>query len=249
MKRCGMVFTVCGIAVFLLMSVLPAQALDDAQVQELGHARKLLFEEKVLDAMNIFKKLNGEEPDEFEVRLGLIDATIEQARMLKEKKDKNWEAKIYTAYNDLKGIFRAHSTSPEIYLSFAKAYALNNRFQKAKRSLEKAFYFRPGFAEGLIIQGDIYFDRAKEKENDTFNEDAEQEAYRARRFAIKSYEDALNSAGLNPETRAMISYKLGDVYNHFRQRDKAKEHWSNAVQSSSEGYWVSKSRDELAALN
>lgn len=249
MMRFGMVFTVFGFTVLLLTSVLPVQALDDAQTQDLRHARKLLFEEKILDAMNIFKKLNVEAPNDFEVRLGLIDATIDHARMLKEKNDKSWKAKVYTAYNDLKGIFKAHSTSPEIYLSFAKAYALNNRFQKARKSLKKAFYFRPGFPEGLIVQGDIYFDRAKEMENDTFDEDAEEEGFRAKRFALESYEDALNTEGLNPETKAMISYKLGDVYNHFRQLDKAKEHWSNAVQSSSEGYWVNKSRDELAALD
>ena len=247
MKHNLRIFAVLFFAAIVLGIVPQAIALDEDQ--EYQRARKLLTEENFVEAMNILKKLERENPDDFRVQLAIIDTNVDHARMLKGNNDPSWKAKVYTAFNDLKAIYRAHQSSPEVYLSFAKCYALNDRFQKARKSLKKAFFYNPGSADGFIVQGDIYFDRAKQMAENVFDKDAEQEGYRAKRFAIKSYEDAMNSGGLNPETKAMISYKLGDLYNHFRQKDKAREYWTKAAQADSEGYWIKKSQDRLTFLN
>jgi tetratricopeptide (TPR) repeat protein len=249
MKHNFRIFTALFFAALVLAIVPPAIAFDEIQEEEYLQARKLLSEENFVEAMNIFKELKRERSEDFRVRLAIIDINIDHARVLKGNNDPSWKGKVYTAFNDLKGIYRANLSSPEMYLSFAKCYALNNRFQKARKSLKKAFYFKPGFREGLIVQGDIYFDRAKELADNVFDEGAEEEGYRAKRFAIKSYEDAMNSGGLKPETKAMISYKLGDLYNHFRQKDKAKQYWSVATETDVESYWVKKSQDRLTLLN
>lgn len=249
MKHTIRIFTVLFCTALVLAIVPQASALDDLQEEEYQKARKLLSEENFVEAINILKKLERESPDDFSIQLAMIDATVDHARILKANNDPSWESKVYTAFNELKGIYRAHRSSPEMYLSFAKCYALNDRFHKARKSLKKAFYFKPGFTEGLIVQGDIYFDRAKELAHNVFDKDAEKEGYLAKRYAIKSYEDALSSGGLKPETQTMVSYKLGDLYHHFRQEDKAKEYWTNAAGSGADAYWGKKSRDRLTLLD
>lgn len=249
MKHTVRIIAVLFLAAIVFTVAPRATALDENQEQELQKARQFLLEENFVEAMNVLKKLEREDSDDFRIRLAIIDTNVDHAWMLKANNDPSWKTKVYTAFNDLKGIFRAHQSSPEVYISFAKCYALNDRFQKAKKSLDKAFYFSPGSSEALVVQGDIYFDRAKQMAGDVFNEDAGKEVSQAKRLAVRSYEDALNSGGLNPETRAMISYKLGALYNHFRDKDKAKEYWTNAVQTASEGYWVKKSHDGLTLLD
>jgi TolB-like protein len=182
-------------------------------------------------------------------QLEAINKKIDQARDLKERNDPLWKTLVYESFADLKKIFRGNEKSPEIYLAFAKCYSVNNRFHKATKSLKKALYFKPGYTEALIAKGDIYFDESKRLADDTFDDKAERESYRAKKTAVKSYEYAMNAGALKPETKAMISYKLGELYNYFRDKDKAKEYWSGAVKADAKSDWGKKSQDRLTVLN
>jgi TolB-like protein len=182
-------------------------------------------------------------------QLEAINKKIDKARNLKQTNDPLWKTLVYEAFADLKKIYRGNEKSPEIYLAFAKCYSVNDRFHKATKSLKKALYFRPGYTEALIAKGDIYFDESKKLAEDSFDSKAERESYRAKKTAVKSYEYAMNLGSLKPETRAMISYKLGELYNYFRDKDKAKEYWSGAVKADAKSDWGKKSQDRLTLLN
>lgn len=182
-------------------------------------------------------------------KLQTINKKVDTAWNLKEKKDPLWKPLVYEAFADLKKIYRGNEKSPELYLAFAKCYALNDRFHKADKSLKKALFFRPGYTDALIAKGDIYFDESKKLAETTFDSKAERESYRAKKTAIKSYESAMNSGDIRPEIKAMISYKLGDLYHYFRDDDKAKEFWSGAVKADANSEWGKRSQQRLTVMN
>lgn len=182
-------------------------------------------------------------------QLEAINKKVDKARDLQQRNDPLWKTLVYEAFADLKKIYRGNEKSPEIYVAFAKCYSLNNRFHKAEKSLKKALFFRPGYTEALIAKGDIYFDESKRLADDTFNDKAERKSRRAKNTAVKSYEYAMNSGDLKPEIKAMISYKLGDLYNYYRDMDKAKECWSGAVKADAKSEWGKKSQERLTLMH
>jgi len=239
---------VLALILMVTCNISKALALDERQEEEYNRARILLTEEKTEEARTIFSMLAKEAPLDLKVRLGLIDTTIEEGRILKFNKLDGWKSKIYAAFGELKAIFRANATSPEIYLSFAKCYWLNNRFQKADKSLKKAFYYKPGYPEAYLLKGDMYFDKSKESNIDPFNESESQgESEQRRKIAIESYEKAL--IGITDSyTQSMVNYKLGELYAYFRNHNKGKDYFEKAVSIASNSYWAEKSKQKLVEL-
>ena len=133
---------VVGLVVF---KVSESWALEPVQEEKYELAQTLLEHGNLEDALRIFSQLSSENPSHLGLRLGVINTTIEQSRVLKVSKNPAWQDKIYQAFGDLKKIYRANIASPEMYLSFAKCYLVNNRVGKAEKSLRKAFYYKPDY--------------------------------------------------------------------------------------------------------
>lgn len=228
-------------------------SIEPAQEDEYQKARTLLEEGRLDDALNIFTKLAESNPSDLKIRLGVIDTIIEQARVLKANKTPGWQDKLYKAYRDLQSIFKANTTSPEVYLSFARCYWVNDRLSKAERSLQKAFYFKPDYTEAWVFRGDMYAEEGRGKKSAySFAEgkrDIQEsfETYRAE--AMGSYEKALAGAGIDAEIKAMVYYKLGDTYFElYDHKDKSREQWNKAVSIAPEGPWGKKAQERLNAL-
>lgn len=256
MRHPKSLFLVC-MMVLVTVVVPKSWSLDSDQEAEYQKAQVLLKEGKLEDALSIFTKLAKDNPSDLRVRLGVIDTTIEQAGVLKTNKNPDWERKVYQAFGDLKNLYISNRSSPEIYLSFAKCYWVNDRLQKAEKSLQKAFYFRPNYTEAYIFKGEMYLEEAKKigigmqvMEGEAGRTEAKKSFEDYKTKAKKSFEQALSiSSDLDNETKANVYLNLGDVYHHlYNQRDQAREQWNNAVSLSQEGFWGKKAQERLDTL-
>ena len=228
-------------------------ALEPAQEKEYQRAKILLKEGKPGDAQYIFSKLAKGNPSDFKFRFNVIDTTIEQARVLKTNKNPRWKDKIYQAFGDLKSIYRANTSSPAIYLLFAKCYWVNERLRKAERSLRKAFYFNPDYTDAFIFRGDMYFEETKKfkrygpKSKGLMSKGKNSKSYGSN--AKNSYEKALSGTDIDTETKAMVYFKLGNTYYDFyKSENKAKEQWNKAFSIASESFWGKKAKERLSSL-
>lgn len=215
--------------------------------EEYRRARTLVMEENFNDAREIYNRLAELNPSDIKVRLGLIDATLEEARVLKEANISSWKIKVYSAFWDLKELYLTNFTSPEVFLSFAKCYWLNNRPRKANRSLKKAFYYNPDFTDALIFKGDMFFEESTKNLNPA-EPDSDKDIYKARKSAEKSYEMALTRNNLDSYTEVMVRYKLGKLYKYHGLFHKAEEQWNKAASTAPESHWGKKAQDGLLAL-
>ena len=144
------VFAVISAVLMSIFFVSQSHSLDQAQEEEYAKARMLLSESKVEEARTIFAKLSKDDTSNLKIQLGTIDADIEETRIMKAAKNTAWKSKIYQPFGQLKRIYPANATSPDIFVSFAKCYWINNRFQKAEKSLRKALYYKPDYSVALI---------------------------------------------------------------------------------------------------
>ncbi|MEN8264857.1 MAG: hypothetical protein ABFR82_15500 [Nitrospirota bacterium] len=236
MKRNIFIF-IAILAVSLITISIPSQsmALTDAQEEKYREARILLKEGKTSEAKNIFTALSLEESSDPRIRLGLIDTTIGEAVILRAGNQSTWKYKIQEAFIQLKGMHRANIAFPDMYLSFAKCYAMNDRLRKSKKSLAKAFYYKPDYIEAFIVQGDIYSDRSKE-ETETSN---------AKNTAKDSYKAAIAMSDTDQYTQAMLSYKLGDLDLYHGKKETGIKNLNKAIELSSDSYWADKSRQRI----
>ena len=244
-------FRMCAVIIAVLMAVSFASqtwALDQSQEEEYRKARRLLTESKTKKAMSIFTDLAKDNSSSFKIRLGIIDTNIEEARILKSGKKDGWKNKIYAAFGDLKSIFRANATSPEIYLSFAKCYWVNNRFLKANKSIKKALYYKPGYTEAFILRGDMFSRKAEYLRINPDDSDSEYEKRQAVRTAKLSYEKALSGNDIDTYTQALVNYKLGNFLTKNGYKTKGIEYLDKAVELSPDSFWGKKSRERLNEL-
>lgn len=240
------------ILITMLMAVAfvsQSAALDPAQEEGLRKARMLLNESKVEEARGIIKELSRDNSSDFEIRLAMIDATLEEARILKERSNSAYEGKVYAAFGELKGMYSAHATSPQIFVSFARAYWINDRFGKAEKSLKKAFYYKPDFADAFMLRGDMFFERSKSVMINPFSEgESERENYNNRRIAEKSYGEVLSGLKTDTYAAAMAHCKLGFFNAYHGHKDEAKEHLNKAIELSPDSHWAIKSKEKLTEL-
>ncbi len=226
-----------------------SMAIDVTQNEEYKKAKLFLMEEKTQEAKDIFTKLLEENSGDLNVQLGLIDTTMEEARILQSKKRGGWKSKIYSAFGELKGLYRANATSHALYVSFAKCYWLNNRFGKAEKSLKKAFYYDPDNFEGLVLKGDMFFARSKIVTIDPNDMSAsDRETYNRMRISRESYEKAL-SMNADPSAQAMIHFRLGDLYAYHHRKAKRAEQLKKAIEISPDSYWGVKAQEALNGMS
>jgi len=248
MKRVRLLFFLC-IAVIVVVYKIPLSwALEPLQEEKYQRAQILLKDGKLEDALRIFSQLSADDPSHLGSSLGAINITIEQSRILKAANSSQWQSKIYEAFGDLKKIYRANVTSPEMYLSFAKCYWVNNRIGKAEKSLKKAFYYKPDYTEAFIFQGNMYLEGGRSLEVDDDDEaQSDFETYRDK--AKKSYLKALAGRGLNAKTKAMLHYQLGNTYyDLYGNKNKAEDQWNEAASLAPTGPLFEKVKKRLNFL-
>lgn len=242
------------IMIVAIFTISQSWALDPALEGEYQKARLLLREGKQEEVLNIFRKVANENQTDIIINLGTINAMIDEAMSLKANNDPGWKRKIHNAFGDLRIIYSKNRSSPEVYLSFAKCYWLNNSLLKAEKSLKKAFYYKPGYIEALTFSGDMYLEEGKKIGITVFQGEASRaeardsmETYRGK--AKTSYEKALAMVELDNETKAMVHYKLGEVYLVlYDYKDKAREQWDSAVSIAAESPWGKKAQERLSTL-
>lgn len=243
------IFTVLIFAAILSFTASHSLALDEAQEETYQKAVMLLKEGRIADTKNILKQLQSEDPSNFKVRINLINTTIEEAKILKSANNSVWKSKVYAAFGELKSIYRANTTSPEIFVAFARCYAMNDRPQKADKSLRKALYYRPDYIEAIIAKGDIYFEKSKRVEIDPRHEGSGAEkSNQERRSAIKYYNEALSRSDLDASSKAMVNYRIAEVFSYHGYRKNEIEHLNKVVELSPDSYWGNESRMRLSRL-
>lgn len=241
------ILTVLIITAILSFSASYSLALDEAQEEYFQKAVNLLTEGKLADAKNILKELQSEDPSNFKVRINLINATLEEAKILKSANNSVWKSKMLSAFGELRSIYRANATSPEIFIAFARCYAMNDRPQKAEKSLKKALYYRPGDINAIIAKGDIYFEKSKRVEIDPADSGkGAEESDQQRRSAIKYYYEALSRSDLDASSKAMVNYRIAEVFSYHGYRKNEIEHLNKVVELSPDSYWSNESRMRLS---
>lgn len=238
----------------VLLSYLPkARSLEPAQEAKYQEAKKLLCEGKLDEALSVFTKLSKEVPSDLRLKLGVIDTTTEQAKVFKAQNNPVWKTKIYKAFGDLKRLFPANKTSPDIYLSFAKCYWVNNRLDKADTSLRKALYFNPSYMDAYIFKGNMYLEEGKILKKaispvptDAFDSDHE----KYEKYCSKSKESFKSALGLssesNNETKAMIHLRLGDTFHDlYDNKEGAIEEWNKAATLAPDCIWGKEAKQKL----
>ncbi|MEN8264856.1 MAG: FlgO family outer membrane protein [Nitrospirota bacterium] len=171
------------------------------------------------------------------------NAKIEKARQMKASGDPGWSTKIMDAYGDLKKIYRRYARKPEIWLSFARCYWVNNSVKKAEKSLQKAFYYNSNYTEAHIFRGEMYFEEGKKVKHNT------RALNKYRQYSKGSFEAALFASGLDSDTKAEIYFRLGDMYHElYSDSTQAKSQWKKAASTAPGSRWAQKAQEKLSAL-
>ncbi len=248
------ILTVLIIAAMLSFTASYSLALDEAQEEAFQEAVYLLNEGNLANAKSILKQLQSEDPSNFKIRITLINATIEEAKILKSANNSVWKSKVHAAFGELKGIYRANTTSPEVFIAFARCYALNDRPEKADKSLRKALYYRPGDINTIIAKGDIYFEKSKKvllaagvKKRGNFC-GGNCQMRKDKKAAIKYYYEALSRSDLDAGSKAMINYRIAEVSSYHGNRKNEIKHLNKVVELSPDSYWGNESRMRLSKL-
>jgi hypothetical protein len=191
-------------------------------------------------AYNILKKLIAESPGVSTYEISYVDTLLDQSLTLKEAQSSEWKAKAKEAGHKIKLLYPANTRNADYYLVHAK-YSWIIEAQREThifKALQKALYFNPVYPVAYIIQGDVFFVRARNTNPDEEQEGAANLAGRAsttnRQFlaeeARTSYKSALSSSHLGDKRKAYVHYKLGELEDGiFGNKDAAKAHWGQAV--------------------
>lgn len=201
----------------------------DAQIkqEELYNKALALKEDGNYDAAyEILKKLADKNPDVSKYEISYLDAILDQCLTMKEHNNPAWKTKAKEVGVKIKLLYTKYASNADYYLIWAKYSWIVEAKRETHifKALDKAFYFRKDNPEAYILQGDIYFERAK-------NTDAEDSARRTNAEEAKtSYVSALSNANISDKRKAYAFYKLGELEAQiFRNKDAAKANWEKAI--------------------
>ncbi|MEW6419126.1 MAG: hypothetical protein AB1480_13580 [Nitrospirota bacterium] len=189
-------------------------------------------------AIEILKKLVAENPNNSSFEISYVDAVLDKIQYLKETQNPDWQANIKEVATRLKSLYPKNKQNADYYIIHAKyAWIIEARREShISKALEKALYFKPGYAEAYILQGDVYLDKAikggdEESDQSASLSHAPQPAGSSLAYQAKTaYEKALSGANLNDKRKAYVFYKLGNLENQiFGKKDAAKANWEKAV--------------------
>lgn len=161
-----------------------------------------LFSEKKYD--EVIKTLSGpaySDPMNFKLNVLLAKAQVEKCVILKEKGDLSYKALVLYPYETGKR-FHEIQAHPELYYIVAKCLLINDRYFRAKRTINKALYYSPNNPDYLLVLGDAYFVLAKMKKEDPYREKQMLSKAKA------AYEKAVELKG---EVKSYVDIKLQQI--------------------------------------
>lgn len=235
-------FLVCLSVSSVFLGIDPARSEETKQEELYKKALSLKNDGDSDSAVEILSKLLAENPAVGKYEIGHLDTVIDQCITMKGLNNSAWKVKAKEMGNKIKLIQARESTNADYWLVYAKySWLVETRRDKhITKALEKALFYKPGYAEAYILKGDIYFDLAKkadpnEKQDDnSFTggsgiSDRHSQALTAR----SSYEAALLSSNMDNKRKAYIYNKMGDLkYQIFSDTAAAKKDWERAASLS-----------------
>ncbi|TAL27309.1 MAG: hypothetical protein EPN94_01785 [Nitrospirae bacterium] len=156
-------------------------------------------------------------------QLHSIDQASQGVKQMRESDNREWKRAFKNILRDLKYAAKRNKRSPELYLSYAKAYYAAGQLPHTEKFLKRTFQLRPMYLEAHIFKGDMYYDLAKKLESDSRRNSGYDISAR------DSYQKVL-SATLDNDLQALMAYKIGNVYADISgDRENAKENWQKAT--------------------
>ena len=137
---------------------------------------EMLFKKKRYD--DVITLLSGpcyNNPTNVELNVLLAKAQVEKCAILKEKGDSSYKTLIKQPYITGKRLHKMFGPKPELYYIVAKSLLINNRINRARKTIKKALYYAPNNADYLIVLGDTYCataekDKRRGEDPDCYNE-------------------------------------------------------------------------------
>ncbi len=135
-----------------------------------------LFKEKRYD--DVITLLSGpcyNNPTNVELNILLAKAQVEKCAILKAKGNNSYKAIIKQPYITGRRLHKMFGPKPELYYIVAKSLLINNRINRARKTIKKALYYAPNNADYLIVLGDTYCvtaekDKRRGEDPDCYNE-------------------------------------------------------------------------------
>jgi len=190
------------------------------------------------EAVASFDKLLAEKPGDDGLKIWRATVILEQARQMKDGKSQYYKERVVAAYAALKPLATRNADNPDWYYAVAKAFWLNDRASKARKSIAKALYCRPDFPEAYILLGDLAFDEGLNAPPPDLTGPPVNPGEEFAAKASAEYERALKVKGLPPELAAEARYKLGCVQEVLRKnKASAREWWVKAAEGPRRGLY------------
>lgn len=196
----------------------------------------LYREGRIDEAAAAFEKLRAESPGDDDLKTWHALARLEKARLMKEAGAGNARDIVNDAWAVLKAIRGRNADNPTWYLAVAKALWLNDRAGKARKSLEKAFFYKADFPEGQLLLGDIALDEGRKAPASSMPDPLRSPGQGTRddlaREARRAFGAVLESKVAAANARAEAHYKLGmTAMDLAGDRKAAADAWEAAVKA------------------
>jgi tetratricopeptide (TPR) repeat protein len=231
---------------FLCFGFIPSIASDPPATLSREDAVSRYKEGRLDEAVAAFDKLLAEKPGDDGLKIWRAKVILEQARRMKEEKAPAYKGRVVAAYAALKPLVTRNADNPDWYYAMAKAFWLNNRASKARKSIAKALYYRPDFPEAYILLGDLAFEEGLNAPPPTLTGPPVNPVEEFAAKASAEYERALTLKGLLPELATEARYKMGLVQEVLRKnKATAREWWVKAAEGAQQGPYGRMAKEKL----
>jgi len=166
-------------------------------------------------------------------------AALDNIERMQLEGDKSWKSLIMEAFNSSWRLYREKPTVPETSFLVARAFFYNDRPGKAKKALNKTFYYDGKYVDAHILKVDIGLVNAK---NDVEQYDGGIDSFQVE-LARRSYKKVLRLGGVDDEDRSEIFMKIGDLYVLTgMNRMRSVKYWQKSVDAAPESFWGKRSK-------
>lgn len=165
-----------------------------------------------------------------EYKLSEIDPILKKVKQLKATGNVQWKIKYKQMMQQLKAIYKQYPSSPFVYYYYGKVYAAVDEIRRANKSLDKALYYDSKYKEALILKGNINYNYGKKISLTSFRGKSKRNKLGI--IAQQAYEAAADMEK-NKNLKAMLYFKIGNVYNELSDyKERAEQYWQKAVSSA-----------------
>ena len=146
-----------------------SEATSSDQSEQYVEAEALFKEKKYDDVIRILSGPASAEPTNLKLNVLLAKAQVEKCAILKETGNMSYKVLIHQPY-ETAGRLHKLQPHPELYYIVAKSLLINNRYSRAKRTINKALYYSPNNPDYLLVLGDVYLGLSKFRKDDPYYE-------------------------------------------------------------------------------